>query len=233
MFNTQNAKASDTDSVAQAEDFSSPADASTDSSAEQGADHPTLASIAVIGASITIRGDVTAAESLVVQGIVEGTLDMRDHDLIVGQSGQVVANVAAREIRIEGEVTGDLYGTQKVTVAKDGLVAGNIVSPRVTLEDGAVFKGSIDMGPAPQADLAFDEAEAAAGELDRVMATTVADATQSEFEDTAGVAAHYANQAAPSPLVDQSTITASGESTAEEAKQALQAVRRQFSTSAS
>ena len=197
--------------------------------------HPETAphsSPAVIGASITIRGEVTAAESLVVQGIVEGTLDMREHDLVVGQSGQLVASVAAREIRVEGEVTGDLYGTEKVTVVKNGVVAGNIVSPRVTLEDGAVFKGSIDMAPAPQAELAFDEA-AASTQLDTAVAATVADATQSEFEDTAGVAQHYASQAIPSPLVDESELVGNGESTAEEAKQALQAVRRQFSTTES
>jgi len=198
------------------------------------ADSSTLASIAVIGASITIRGDVTAAESLVVQGIVEGSLDIRDHDLIIGQTGQVVANVAAREIRVEGEVTGDLFGTEKVTVAKNGLVAGNIISPRVTLEDGAVFKGSIDMSPAPQASLAFDQSETiTTNNLDSAFANTVADATQTAFEDKAGVAEHYANQAMPSPLFDATTqpVNPSGPSTAEEAKQALQEVRRQFAPS--
>ena len=197
-------------------------------------DSSTVASIAVIGASITIRGDVTAAESLVVQGIVEGSLDIRDHDLIIGQTGQVVANVAAREIRVEGEVTGDLFGTEKVTVAKDGLVAGNIISPRVTLEDGAVFKGSIDMSPAPQASLAFDQSETiTTNNLDAAFANTVADATQASFEDHAGVAEHYASQAVPSPLFDETAqpYNPGGPSTAEEAKQALQEVRRQFAES--
>ena len=204
----------------------------------------TVPSVAVIGTSITIRGDVSSAESLVVLGIIEGSLDMREHDLIVGESGQVLANVAAREIRVEGLVNGDLFGTQKVTVAKDGHVAGNIVSPRVTLEDGAVFKGSIDMSPAQQTSLAFDQADSVvSGSLESSVASTVADATQyADAHDPAGVAQHYANQASPAPSYESHSAPApmleeaaanydpDGPSTAEEAKQALQEVRRQFAT---
>ncbi len=76
-----------------------------------------------------------------------GTVSVRNKDLTVGQSGQVTANVTARVVRIDGTVKGDITGVEKVTISKTGKVQGNIVAPRVTLEDGAKFKGSIDMDP--------------------------------------------------------------------------------------
>jgi cytoskeletal protein CcmA (bactofilin family) len=65
----------------------------------------------------------------------------------VGQSGRVTADITAKVIKVDGEVTGDITGNEKVVISKSGNVRGNIVAPRVTLEDGAVFKGSIDMDP--------------------------------------------------------------------------------------
>jgi len=107
--------------------------------------------IAVIGNTITIQGDVTGDESLVIDGKVDGTVRLKDHDLTVGKSGLVAASVKAKVVRVEGKVTGDLEGTEKVVITKSGRVQGNIVAPAVTLEDGAKFKGSIDMDPGPAA----------------------------------------------------------------------------------
>lgn len=101
----------------------------------------------MIGKSIVIKGDVTGEESLVIEGRVDGTIHLKNNDLTVGQSGRVNANVTANVVRIDGEVTGDIVGLEKVVVTKTGRVHGNIVGPRVTLEDGAKFKGSIDMDP--------------------------------------------------------------------------------------
>ena len=102
----------------------------------------------MIGPSIKIKGEVTGDEDLVIQGKVEGTIDLNDHEVSVGQSGQVFADIKAKVIKIDGEVTGDIAGNEKVVISKSGNVRGNIVAPRVTLEDGAIFKGSIDMDPA-------------------------------------------------------------------------------------
>lgn len=101
----------------------------------------------MIGASIKIKGTITGEEDLLVQGKVEGTIDLKDHEVSVGPTGQVTANIKANTIRIDGEVTGDISGSEKVVISKSGNVRGNIVAPRVTLEDGAIFKGSIDMDP--------------------------------------------------------------------------------------
>lgn len=104
---------------------------------------------ATIGKTITIKGDVVGEESLIIGGKVDGTVLVKGHDLTVAPSGLVTASVKASVVRIEGEVTGDIDGTEKVVLAKSGRVRGNIVAPRVTLEDGAKFKGSIDMDPGP------------------------------------------------------------------------------------
>lgn len=101
----------------------------------------------MIGKTITIKGDITGEENLVIEGKVDGTVHLKSNDLTVGQSGRVNANIAANVVRIDGEVRGDIVGTEKVVITKTGRVQGNIVGPRVTLEDGAKFKGSIDMDP--------------------------------------------------------------------------------------
>lgn len=102
----------------------------------------------MIGKTITIKGDITGEENLVIEGTVDGTVHLKSNDLTIGQSGRVNANLSANVVRIDGEVKGDIVGKEKVVITKTGRVQGNIVGPRVTLEDGAKFKGSIDMDPA-------------------------------------------------------------------------------------
>ena len=100
---------------------------------------------ATIGPSIQISGDVTGNEDVRIEGRVEGTVNLSDNVLTIGKEGQINATVNARVIFVEGKVEGDLTGDEKVVVQASGNVRGNIVSPRVTLEDGCKFKGSIDM----------------------------------------------------------------------------------------
>lgn len=100
---------------------------------------------AVIGPSIQIKGDLSGEEDLVIQGKVNGTIQLKEKSLTVGSQGQVNANVLAHSIIVEGEVNGDLYGSERVSIRKTGNVQGNIVSPKVSLDEGCRFKGSIDM----------------------------------------------------------------------------------------
>jgi len=102
---------------------------------------------AVIGSTISIKGDVSGDENLIIEGKVEGSVALSGHDLTIGQKGQVKADLTAKMVKVEGNVTGDITGSEKVIITKSGRVLGNIVAPRVTLEDGAKFKGSIDMDP--------------------------------------------------------------------------------------
>lgn len=115
--------------------------------AERRMPEPTARGVAMIGKTISIKGDITGEESLVIEGRVDGTISLKNNDLTVGQSGVVNANLTASVVRIDGEVKGDIVGIEKVVITKTGKVHGNIVGPRVTLEDGAKFKGSIDMDP--------------------------------------------------------------------------------------
>ena len=102
---------------------------------------------AVIGPSIRIDGDVRGEEDLLIEGEVKGTVQLKDNSLVIGSQGRVRANVYARAIDVEGLTEGDLYGSERVNVRKSAQVKGNIIAPRVSLEDGARFKGSIEMDP--------------------------------------------------------------------------------------
>ena len=102
---------------------------------------------AAIGASIRIKGDVTGDENLVIQGQVEGTIKVQGHSVTISKTGKVRANIEASQIIVEGDLQGDMLGDEKVVIRESGNVHGNIVAPRVTLEDGALFKGSIEMEP--------------------------------------------------------------------------------------
>ena len=103
--------------------------------------------IAVIGPSITIKGEISGKENLEIQGKLEGTVSMKEHRVTVGQSGHVKADIHAKAIHIAGEVEGNLFGDDEVVLRESGCLLGNITAARVTLEDGSKFKGSIDMEP--------------------------------------------------------------------------------------
>lgn len=104
--------------------------------------------VAVIGSGIEISGDVTASTDLLINGLVNGTVVQSSHNVEIGESGRVNARLRAKLVKVSGEVKGDISGIEKVLLSRTGRVRGNIVAPRVQLEDGAIFKGSIDMTPA-------------------------------------------------------------------------------------
>jgi len=102
---------------------------------------------AVIGPSIQIEGTLRGQEDLFVEGEVTGTIQLQNHTLTIGAQGKIKADVYAHTVFVEGSMDGDLFGSEQVIVRKSAKVHGNITSPRVTLEDGAAFKGSIEMDP--------------------------------------------------------------------------------------
>lgn len=106
---------------------------------------------ALIGPGIRVDGDISGDENLVIEGKVNGKILLDHNQVEVGQSGCVKADITAKVIKIAGEVRGDITGTEKVIILRSGNVHGNIVAPRMTLEDGAIFKGSIDMDPGESA----------------------------------------------------------------------------------
>ncbi len=102
---------------------------------------------AVIGPSIQIEGTLRGQEDVYVEGEVTGTIQLQSNTLTVGAQGKIKADVYAHTIFVEGSMEGDLFGSEQVIVRKSAKVRGNITSPRVSLEDGATFKGSIEMDP--------------------------------------------------------------------------------------
>ena len=112
--------------------------------------HRAPAVTATIGATIVVKGDVYGDEDVVIAGEFEGSIDLPNHALTVTEGGRVKADIKANVVKIQGEVHGDVDGVDKVLITPTGRMQGNITSPRVILDDGAKFKGSIDMNPAQQ-----------------------------------------------------------------------------------
>ncbi len=100
---------------------------------------------AVIGSKITFKGELSGDEDLLIQGIVEGTVSLKGNQLTVGKLGKVKANLSAKNIIVDGNVEGDLIAEDHIAINASSVVKGNIIAERVTLEDGAKFRGSIDM----------------------------------------------------------------------------------------
>lgn len=107
---------------------------------------------AIIGHSIRIQGEVTGDEDLVIQGHVDGSVELDQHSVTVGPDGEVKADIRARVITVEGRVDGDLSADEQVVVRGSAHVEGDISAPRVVLEDGAHFRGGVDMEEASRPD---------------------------------------------------------------------------------
>lgn len=105
----------------------------------------------VIGQGITINGRLTGDEDLIVEGRIEGTISLNNH-LMVEQTGSVVADIEAVELTVRGQVHGNITAAEVVSILSNAEVVGDIRAPRIIIEDGARFKGNIDMDvPLPEA----------------------------------------------------------------------------------
>ena len=102
---------------------------------------------AQIGGGTIVRGEISGEEDLLIEGRVEGRIDLRQNAVTVGAKGRLVAEIIARIILVDGEVDGNLTAEEQIVVRKSGRVKGDLCAPRVTIEDGARFKGGIDMEP--------------------------------------------------------------------------------------
>ena len=114
---------------------------------------------AVIGPGVEISGDVNATADLVINGKIKGSIVQGSHTVEIGEHGQVIARVRAKLVKVSGEVRGDIIGDEKVMITRTGRALGNIAAPRVQLDDGALFKGSIDMTPVEAAKPSIPAAE--------------------------------------------------------------------------
>jgi len=100
---------------------------------------------AILGKSVTLKGQIYGREDVTIDGEVEGTVELKEHRLTVGPTGKVVATIKAREIVVLGTVHGNIETRDKIEIRKEAKVVGDIRTARIVIEDGAYFKGSIDI----------------------------------------------------------------------------------------
>ena len=100
---------------------------------------------AVIGKSVMIKGQIFSREDLTIDGEIDGSVDVHEHRLTVGPNGKVQAGVKAREIVVLGTINGNVEASDKIDIRKDARLVGDIKTSRIVIEDGAYFKGSIDI----------------------------------------------------------------------------------------
>ena len=100
---------------------------------------------ATIGKSLIIKGEVSGSEALYIDGRVEGSINLSGNRVTIGRNGVVSANVTAREIVIIGKVRGNLNASDRVDIRNEGSLTGDVIAQRISIEDGAFFKGGIDI----------------------------------------------------------------------------------------
>ena len=103
------------------------------------------AEMAHIGKSVLIKGELSGSEDLYLDGEVEGSVELKQHSLTIGPHGQVRANIHAREIVVHGKVDGNVIGDDRVELKKSAVLSGDVSTQRIVIEDGAFFKGAIDI----------------------------------------------------------------------------------------
>jgi len=101
-----------------------------------------------LGSSLQIKGHITGTEDLQIDGKVEGSITLRGHQLIVGSAAQLNSEIHAGEVIVYGKVVGNVHARDRVDVKTDGSVVGDISTARISIEDGAHFKGRIEIDPA-------------------------------------------------------------------------------------
>ncbi len=104
--------------------------------------------VSVIGPTLVFKGELSADEDLIIEGQIEGTIAHHQKHLTVGKQGRVKADIHASSVIVLGQLVGDIHSKGMVSLAKGADVTGNIYCARIVMEDGARFKGKIDMGEA-------------------------------------------------------------------------------------
>jgi cytoskeletal protein CcmA (bactofilin family) len=101
--------------------------------------------IATIGKSVVVKGELSGSEDLYVDGEVEGSISLRGQSLTIGPNGRVRANVEARNVIVLGQVNGNVHASERMELRKSAFLTGDISTARIAIEDGAYFKGTIDI----------------------------------------------------------------------------------------
>ena len=100
---------------------------------------------ATIGRSLVIKGEVTGTESLHIDGRIEGAVNFAGHRVTIGSNGSAAANISAREVVIIGEVQGNIQCTDRLDIRSEGSLTGDVITHRISVEDGAILKGGVQI----------------------------------------------------------------------------------------
>ena len=100
---------------------------------------------ATIGKSLVIKGEVSGSESLYIDGKIEGAINLPGNRVTIGRNGQVAANIMAREVVVLGKVRGNVHASDRIDIRSEGSLTGDVIAARISIEDGAFFKGGIDI----------------------------------------------------------------------------------------
>jgi cytoskeletal protein CcmA (bactofilin family) len=147
-------------------------------------DTPKTGEFAHIGKSVVIKGELSGSEDLYVDGTVEGTIELQGNNLVIGPNGHVRANVNAKGVVVQGKLDGNIRASERTELRKTAVAVGEIITQRVAIEDGAYFKGKVDIQketakPSPQpprSELTVEAKSAATGAAAATSGTTVSGA---------------------------------------------------------
>lgn len=141
---------------------------------------PSSGAAARLGASLHVKGEITGNEDLSVDGSVEGLIQLEDRKLTVGASAKVTADIIAREVVVYGNVKGNLRARDRIEIKKDGSVVGDLTTARIMIEDGAYFKGSIEIDKTGDASGAADKSYSRSASASTPSSATKTVATSSD-----------------------------------------------------
>ena len=127
---------------------------------------------ATIGRTLVIKGEISGSESLFIDGKVEGTITLPDNRVTIGRNGQVSANVSAKEVVIMGKVNGNVECTDRLDLRSEGSLTGDVTTHRISVEEGAVLKGSIQVKSADKPQQAKQQEASKPAEAPKAMAAT-------------------------------------------------------------
>jgi cytoskeletal protein CcmA (bactofilin family) len=120
---------------------------------------PAARTLACIGSTIVVKGEITSDEDLQIDGKVDGPISLRGHRLTVGRTANLNSEINAREVIVYGNASGNLRARDRVEIKKDGQVIGDITTTRISIEDGAYFKGHIEIERTQSSNMGNKESE--------------------------------------------------------------------------
>jgi cytoskeletal protein CcmA (bactofilin family) len=114
---------------------------------------------------VVLRGELTGNEDLYLDGEVEGNINLRDHKLVIGPNGKIKATITARDVVLHGNVTGNITASERVELKRSCTLTGDVTTQRIVIEDGAFFKGAIDIKESQEREVRVEQRKAMASGL--------------------------------------------------------------------